>query len=58
VAAVFNISLWRDTVESIEVRHDVDYRTTSQGAGIGSTAVTQGTGKSANTVTAQLGIYF
>lgn len=58
IAGVFNVSIWRDTVESIEFRHDVDYGTSSQGAGIGSTAATRGTGRHSNTLTAQLGIYF
>lgn len=58
LAAVFNISLWRDTVESIEFRHDIDYPATAQGSGIGATTATPGTGRSSNSVTAQLGIYF
>lgn len=68
VAGVFNISIWRDTVESIEVRHDVDYGTNAQANGIGGVISNTtcgsangpicGTGKSATTVTAQLGIYF
>ncbi len=58
MSGVFNISLWRDTVESIEFRHDVDYKTSDTSAGIGSTTATRGTGRTANTVSAQLGIYF
>lgn len=57
-SAVASVSLWRDTVESIEVRHDVDYAMNAQAAGAGSSINTLGTGKSSNTVTAQLGIYF
>ncbi len=63
LAAVFNVSVWRDTVESIEFRHDVDYAAGNQGSGINSTGVTKaalttGTSRSSNTVTAQIGIYF
>ena len=58
VSAVFNVSMWRDTVQSIEVRHDMDYGTSDQAAGAGSTVNRVGSGKSANTVTAQLGVYF
>lgn len=58
IDAVFNISIWRDTVESIEYRHDIDYGVGTQAAGIGSTVATRGTGKSADAVSAQIGIYF
>jgi len=58
VVGVFNISIWRDTVQSIEVRHDIDYAAANQGAGIGSTTNTNGTGKSSNSVLAQFGVYF
>lgn len=58
VAAVFSSSIWRNTVQSLEFRHDIDYRASDLGAGAGSTANTTGTGKSSNTVTAQMGVYF
>ena len=58
LAAVLNVSIWRDTVESIEFRHDVDYATSNQGSGIASAAPTKGSGRSSNTITAKLGIYF
>lgn len=63
IAAVFNISIWRDTVESLEFRHDIDYAAGDFGGGITptggfTTASRVGTGKSANTVTAQIGVYF
>ncbi len=56
-SAVFNISLWRNTVQSLEYRHDVDYGTTSQAQGRGSAAV-WGTGGASNTFSAQFGLYF
>ena len=58
IAAVFNISLWQDTVESLEYRHDIDYTTSDSASGINATANTNGTGRSSDTVTAQLSIFF
>jgi len=58
LAAVLNVSIWRDTVESLEFRHDIDYATMNQGSGINAAVPTRGTGRSSNTITAQLGIYF
>jgi len=59
---VFNISIWKDTVESIEYRHDIDYDTTTIANGaapLGATnANTFGTGKTADTVSLQIGVYF
>ena len=54
---VVNTSIWRDTLQSLELRHDIDYGTmvTSTGQGIlGPT----GTGRSDNVITAQFDIYF
>ncbi len=56
--AVFNISLWRDTVQSIEYRHDVDYAVGSQGNGRGGTTAINGSGRRSDTVSAQFGLYF
>lgn len=62
VSGVFNISLWKDTVESIEYRHDYDFSIYQFGNGASSpvfiNANTVGTGKTADTVTAQIGVYF
>lgn len=59
---VFNISIWRDTIESIEYRHSVDYRTTQFANGIAAPGLlnepTFGTGRQADAVIAQIGIYF
>lgn len=59
---VFNISIWKDTVESIEYRHSVDYRTTQFANGAAAPGqfnfTTFGTGRSADAVIAQIGIYF
>jgi hypothetical protein len=60
---VFNISIWKDTVESIEYRHDIDYAPSqfANGANSATSAPNQntwGTGKGADTVSAQIGVYF
>lgn len=59
---VFNISIWKDTVESIEYRHDIDYGLTQFANGAAPLGLvnlpTLGTGKSADTVSAQIGVYF
>lgn len=62
INSVFNISIWKDTVESIEFRHDVDYGSNQFANGaspVGRVNVPiQGTGGTANTLLAQLGVYF
>jgi hypothetical protein len=59
---VFNISIWKDTVESIEYRHDIDYPLNQIANGAAPNGLvnanTLGTGSSANTVSAQIGVYF
>lgn len=59
---VYNISIWKDTVESIEYRHDIDYdlyQFANGAAPVGSVNKnTYGTGRSANTVSVQIGVYF
>jgi len=57
-SAVLNVSWWRDTIESLEYRHDVDYGSSNSASGLGSTDLTMGSGHSADTITAQLGVYF
>ncbi|CAM2738825.1 LbtU family siderophore porin [Legionella worsleiensis] len=59
---VFNISIWKDTVESLEYRHDIDYGATQFANGAAPTGLvnlpTLGTGRTADTVSAQIGVYF
>jgi hypothetical protein len=60
---VFNISIWKDTVESIEYRHDIDYAASQFANGANSTLFpanmnTIGTGNASDTVSAQIGVYF
>src|SRR3990167_2431356 len=61
---VGNISIWKDTIESLEYRHDINYGSTTQANG-GNRASTPGntpifgTAKRArNIVTLQVGVYF
>jgi hypothetical protein len=57
---VLNTSWWKDTLQSLELRHDINYSAGSYASGTG-TAVTQvitGSGRSDNTLTAQMDIYF
>jgi hypothetical protein len=59
---VFNISIWKDTVESLEYRHDIDYGADQFANGAAPlglvNAPTFGTGRSADTISAQIGVYF
>lgn len=62
INAVYNISIWKDTVESLEYRHDIDYSANSFANGAAPTGTvnqnTVGTGGSADTVMLQIGVYF
>ena len=62
INAVYNISVWRDTIESVEYRHDMDYAKSQYANGAAPTGVTNqntiGTGGSSDTVLFQLGVYF
>lgn len=62
VSAVYNISIWKDTVESIEYRHDSDFRLGTYANGVpaigGTNLNTLGSGSSSDSVIAQIGVYF
>jgi len=62
ISGVMSISLWKDTVESLEYRHDIDFKTNTYANGapaIGQNNVnTIGTGQRADTLIAQIGVYF
>lgn len=61
-SGVFNISLWKDTVESLEYRHDFDYKKNQFANGVsGINAVnnnTLGSGHGSDSLIAQIGVYF
>ena len=58
ILAALNISWWRDTVEALEFRHDIDYSASDTSSGINAITPTNGTGKSSDTVSALLAVYF
>lgn len=61
MSLVLNTSIWRSTLESLEFRHDINYGTNATGTGSQvATPVTTNsiTGRSNNTVTAQIDLYF
>jgi hypothetical protein len=62
ISGVFNISIWKDTVESLEYRHDIDYGRNQFANGAAPAGVvnqnTLGTGASSDTVLIQIGVYF
>ena len=62
VAGVYSISIWKDTIESIEYRHDFDYKLNQYANGAAPAGVVNtnivATGKGADTILAQIGVYF
>jgi hypothetical protein len=62
ISGVYNISIWKDTVESLEFRHDRDYKVSQYANGASATDVINqnaiGTGGTSNTLLAQIGVYF
>lgn len=57
--ATYNISLWKDTVQALEFRHDINYQTSDSATGNGFAVNTQGgLGKIENSITFQAGVYF
>lgn len=62
ISGVFNISLWKDTVESLEYRHDFNYAPTQYANGAAPVGQinsnTFGAGGANDTLLAQIGVYF
>lgn len=62
ISGVYNISIWKDTVESLEYRHDIDYARDQYANGAAPLGLinqnTIGTGGAADTVLVQIGVYF
>ena len=62
IAGVYNISIWKDTVESIEYRHDVNFNATNYANGAAPTGLTNantiGPGGASDTLLVQLGVFF
>ena len=57
-SVTLNTSIWRDTLQSIEFRHDVNYGASQTATGSLVPAIAVNTGKSDNAVTAQFDLYF
>ena len=62
IAGVFNISIWKDTIETIEYRHDYNYKTIDFANGAAPTGTVNtpivGRGGTSDTVVLQVGVYF
>ena len=62
ISGVFNISIWKDTIESLEYRHDINYGAHQFANGAAPSGMvnanTLGTGGVADTLLAQIGVYF
>ena len=62
ISGVFNISIWKDTVESLEYRHDIDFGSNQFANGAAPSGLvnanTIGTGGVSDTLLAQIGVYF
>lgn len=56
--ATVSTSVWKDTIESLEFRHDIDYSAMDVATGQSGFNPINGTGKSGNTITLQIGLYF
>jgi hypothetical protein len=56
--ATISTSVWKDTIESLEFRHDIDYSITDVATGQSGFNPINGTGRSGNTITLQIGLYF
>lgn len=56
--ATLNFSLWRDTVESLEVRHDINYDEDDTATGQGVIVAANGLGRISNAIIAQVTAYF
>lgn len=62
ISGVYNISIWKDTVESLEYRHDIDFHQNQYANGAAPSNLvntnTLGSGGSSDTVLVQVGVYF
>ncbi len=62
ISGAFNMSIWKDTVESLEYRHDIDYNIYQYANGAAPAGMvnanTYGSGRSSDIVLAQIGVYF
>jgi hypothetical protein len=57
-SAEITTSIWKDTIEGLEYRHDKNYSASDSSSGLGFPTPVGSQGSSQNTVTAQVGVYF
>ncbi|MBS0359220.1 MAG: LbtU family siderophore porin, partial [Proteobacteria bacterium] len=57
-SGVFNISLFRNTIQSLEYRHDVNYGTGTTASGAGLPITSAGLGRHQDLLLFQMGVYF
>ena len=58
ISAVLNTSIWHNTIQSLEFRHDINYSQSSTATGSGVTPLYTGLGTSDNVVTLNFDVYF
>ncbi len=58
ISAVFNTSIWKDTIASIEFEHDINYNSNTSASGQGVAYSGPALGGTADRVIGQFGIYF
>lgn len=58
IAAAFSASFWRDTIETLEIRHDIFYPKSAVASGRGIAIPTANAGKTATTITGKVVLYF
>lgn len=56
--AAFSTSFWKDTIESLEFRHDINYGAGNSAAGQNQAVIPNGLGHSSDNAILQVGVYF
>lgn len=56
--AAFSTSIWKDTIESLEFRHDINYGAGNSATGQNQAVIPSGLGHSSDNVILQVGVYF
>jgi hypothetical protein len=56
--AVLNTSIWHNTIQSIEVRHDINYASSKMATGSNVVPLVPGLGTADNVITAEFDVYF
>jgi hypothetical protein len=62
MSGVYNISIWKDTIESLEYRHDINFSSSQFANGAAPTGLsnanTIGAGGASDTILLQIGVFF